>query len=88
MLPFNEMDTSTFFFASTSTLFNLTKMPTFLFVPSSKLILFFLFFFFLRVSIEKESCEPFVVVGDMTGYSQLLVVMTFLHVASDLVMLL
>jgi hypothetical protein len=42
----------------------------------------------LRVLIEKESCEPFVVVGDMIGYSQLLVVTTFLHVASGLVMLL
>ncbi len=42
----------------------------------------------LRVLIGKESCEPFVVVGDMTGYSQLLVAMTFLHVALDLVMLL
>lgn len=43
--------------------------------------------FILRVLIEEESCEPFVVVGDMTACFLLLVVMTFLLVALDLVML-
>lgn len=42
---------------------------------------------FPRVSIEKESCEPYAAAGDMTNYSPLLVVMIFQLVALDLVML-
>lgn len=42
--------------------------------------------FFSRVLTEKESCELSVVVVDMIICSQLLVLMTLLHVVLDLVM--